>query len=60
MVLRGRAPRAAVRAEFGIPDDRNLVGVVGLGHPGADHSPKGSAYSLTRRPLAEMIHRNGW
>jgi nitroreductase len=51
---------AAVRAEFGIPDDRNLVGVVGLGHPGADHSPKGSAYSLTRRPLAEMIHRNGW
>ena len=50
----------AVRAEFGIPDDRGLIGVVGLGYPGVDTAPKGSAYSLSRRPLAEMIHRNGW
>lgn len=51
---------AAVRAEFGIPDDRNIIGVVGLGHPGIDESPTGSAFSRSRRPLAEMIHRNGW
>lgn len=51
---------AAVHAAFGIPDDRNLIGVVGLGHPGVDESPRGSVHSLSRRPLAEMIHRNGW
>ena len=51
---------AAVRAEFGIPDDRNVISVIGLGHPGVDDAPKGSAYSLSRRPLDEMVHRNGW
>jgi nitroreductase len=51
---------AEVRAAFGIPDDRNLIGVVGLGYPGVDDAPKGSAHSLSRRPLADMIHRNGW
>jgi hypothetical protein len=49
-----------VRREFGIPADRNVIGVVGLGHPGVDARPRGSAYSLTRRPLADMVHRNGW
>jgi len=51
---------AELREEFGIPDDRNVIGVVGLGHPGVDPNPRGSAYSLTRRPLEEMVHRNGW
>ena len=50
----------AVRREFGIPDDRNVIGVVGLGYAGKDDKPKGSAYSLSRRPLAEMVHRNRW
>ncbi len=51
---------AALRHEFGVPDDRTIIGVVGLGSEGHDAAPKGSAYSLGRRPLAEMVHRNGW
>jgi nitroreductase len=49
-----------VRGEFGIPPDRNVIGVVGLGYPGVDERPRGAAYSLTRRPLDDMVHRNGW
>jgi nitroreductase len=49
-----------VRREFGVPADRNVIGVVALGHPGVDESPRGSAYSLTRRPLDDMVHHNGW
>ena len=49
-----------VRRRFAIPDDRNVIGVVGLGYPGHDERPRGSAYSLARRPLGEMVHRNGW
>jgi nitroreductase len=51
---------AAVREAFAIPDDRNLIGVIGLGYPGIDERPRGSAYSLPRRPLDEMVHRNRW
>jgi nitroreductase len=49
-----------VRREFAVPDDRRLIGVVGLGYPGVDEHPKGSAYSLSRRPLGELVHRNRW
>ena len=30
-----------VRRRFGIPDDRNVIGVVGLGYPGVDERPAG-------------------
>lgn len=36
----------ALRQELGIPDDRNIIGVIGLGYPGLDERPQGSAYSL--------------
>jgi hypothetical protein len=49
-----------VRRAFGVPADRNVIGVVALGHPGVDERPRGSAYSLTRRPLDDMVHHNGW
>jgi nitroreductase len=61
-----RAPSAGfsqgteLRREFGVPDDRTIIGVVGLGYAGHDAAPTGSAHSLSRRPLAEMVHRNGW
>jgi nitroreductase len=51
---------AEFRREFEIPDDRNVIGVVGLGHAGVEERPRGSVYSLARRPLHEMVHRNGW
>ena len=50
----------AVRREFGIPDDRNIVGVVGLGYAGVDEH---HAARRTRCPggrLDEMVHRNRW
>jgi nitroreductase len=50
----------ALRQELGVPDDRQLIGVVGLGYEGVDERPRGSAYSLSRRPLDEMVHRNRW
>ena len=40
----------AVHREFGIPDDCNIVGVVGLGYAGVDEAPRGSAYSLAGGP----------
>jgi nitroreductase len=49
-----------LRREFGIPDDRNIIGVIGLGYAGVDERPRGSAYSLSRRPLADMVHSNHW
>lgn len=51
---------AELRREFGIPDDRNVIGVVGIGYAGIDERPQGSAYSLSRRPLDDMVHRNRW
>jgi nitroreductase len=55
-----RHGEAEVRRKFGIPGDRNVIGVVGLGHPGHDESPREWPYSLKRRPLDEVIHRNEW
>ena len=52
--------QSALRGEFGVPDDRNIIGVVGLGYPGVDEQPRGSAYSLARRPLSDMVHYNRW
>jgi nitroreductase len=45
---------------FDVPRDRNLIAAVGLGYAGVDENPRGSAFSRTRRPLAEMVHRNRW
>lgn len=44
-----------VKAEFSIPDDRSLVGVVALGYP-RSQKPSGSTRSRTRRPTGEVVH----
>ena len=46
--------------EFGVPPDRKLIAAVGLGYPGVDENPRGSAYTRPRRPFTEMVHRNRW
>ena len=51
---------ADVQRELGIPDDCNIVGVVGLGHAGEDLAPRGSAHTLRRRPLQDQVHDNRW
>ena len=49
-----------VFAEFGVPADRMLIAVIGLGHEGVDENPRGSALTHPRRPFDEMVHRNRW
>jgi nitroreductase len=46
-----------VRAEFGIPDDHDPIGVVAIGRRAAGERPVGSAVSRPRRPLDEVVHR---
>jgi nitroreductase len=51
-----------VLAHFGVPDRFRSAGVVFIGHP-ADVDPKAPRSSVVRRrrrPLDELVHRNGW
>lgn len=45
----------AVRAAFGIPADRGIVGVVAIGHP-AETKRSGSTRAVRRRDLGEVTH----
>jgi len=52
---------AEVLAHLGVPEGIRPVGVIGLGYRSPDEEPHvGSAWSRTRRPLAEQIHRGHW
>ena len=48
-----------LRAEFGVPDDHDPIGVVALGHS-APELVRGSAATRPRRPLDEVVHRGRW
>ena len=50
---------AELRSELGVPDDRHLIGVIGLGHPMSDLAPAIPA-GRYRRPLANQVHHNRW
>lgn len=50
----------AMREAFGVPPDRRMVGVVGLGYRTEDEVAFGSGSTRKRRPLAEQLHRNQW
>jgi nitroreductase len=45
---------------FNVPGRLNLVAAVGIGYAGVDENPRGSAFSRSRRPLEDVIHRNRW
>lgn len=51
---------ADVRERFGVPPDRMLAGVVGLGFRDQEEIPTGSGTTRRRRPLHQQLHRNGW
>lgn len=51
---------AAVRAEFGIPDDFDPVGVVTIGHPAPTTGAAGSPTRRGRRPMDGLVHRGSW
>ena len=48
----------AVRAAFGVPDDRRALGTIALGHPAPDEP--GASAGRRRRPLGEIVHRGRW
>lgn len=50
----------SVRAHFGVPENRSLVGVIALGYRATDEVAMGSGTTRRRRPLDEQLHRNGW
>jgi nitroreductase len=50
----------AVRSHFGVPDDREMIGVIALGFRDPDETPFGSGTTRKRRPLGEQLHRNEW
>jgi len=52
------AREEAVRAALGVPEDRDVVGVVALGH--SLPSRPGRSAGRPRRPTDEVIHRGGW
>ncbi len=43
-----------LRAELNIPDSALPVAIIPMGHPNANFGP------VTRKPLAEVLHWNGW
>ena len=43
-----------LRAELSIPDNALPVAIIPMGHPNANFGP------VTRKPLAEVLHWNGW
>jgi nitroreductase len=51
---------SAVRAEFGIPDDHEPVGMIAIGHRAAGEKPSGSPTTRRRRDLGELVHRGNW
>jgi nitroreductase len=51
---------SAVRAEFGIPDDHEPVGMIVIGHRAAGEKPSGSPTTRRRRDLGELVHRGNW
>jgi nitroreductase len=59
-VFIGMAPSviAPFRAEFGVPDDHDVVGVVCFGHEAPD-APRRDLRAR-RRDLADVIHRGRW
>ncbi|KRF12303.1 nitroreductase [Nocardioides sp. Soil797] len=50
----------AFRAEFGVPDDFLPIGAITVGHRQPDTGAPGSAVRRVRKPVEEVVHRNGW
>ena len=51
---------AAVREQFGIPDDFDPVGAITLGHRSHEAGAAGSPSRRPRKDLAEVVHRGRW
>lgn len=54
------ANEAGLRAEFGIPDAVQIIGVIALGHPDDGDLTPGRSASRQRRDATSVIHRSRW
>jgi nitroreductase len=54
------ANEPGVRAEFAIPDEVQILGVIALGHPDGQDRTSGRSASRTRRDVSDVIHRSRW
>jgi len=43
-----------------VPDGCRPIGALGLGYAIPDGNPKGSAFSIRRRPVEAMVHFGHW
>jgi len=51
---------AVIREALGVPEGRELVGVIALGHPDPAGDRPGRSAGRPRRPAAEVVHRGRW
>jgi nitroreductase len=49
-----------LRDRWGVPENREIVGVIALGYRSEGEVAVGSATTRRRRPLEEQLHRNSW
>ena len=49
---------ATVLGAFGVPEDRQALGTIALGHPSPDEAGRSSA--RPRRPAGDVVHRGHW
>ena len=51
---------AAIRVEFGVPEEYTPVGAITVGHRTSDPGAAGSPARRPRRPVDEVVHRGTW
>jgi nitroreductase len=56
-IFRGEAE---LLGRWGVPDGCRPIGAVALGYPAPGERAGGSARSLPRRPVEELVHHNHW
>lgn len=51
---------SAVKAAFGVPADRQAIGVIAIGWADRDAERPSRSARRPKRPLDEVVHRGGW
>jgi len=51
---------AELRSELGVPQDLDLIGVLGLGYQAPGDVKTGSSVTIKRRSLESVLHRERW
>jgi nitroreductase len=49
-----------LKAEFGVPEGWDPIGVIAIGHPAPVDPARSSAHTRPRKPIEEVVHRGRW